>query len=44
MANNNLEDVILKAIDIIATKKVKQAGYDKTVLATIVSCQDQKKR
>ena len=43
MANNNLEDVILKAIDIIATKKVKQAGYDKTVLATVVSCQDQKK-
>ena len=43
MANNNLQDVILKAIDIIATKKVKQAGYDKTVLATVISCEDEKK-
>ena len=43
MAKNNLEDIILKAIDIIATKKVKQADYDKTVLATIISCEDEKK-
>ena len=40
MSNTNLEDVILQAVDIIATKKIASAGYDKTIQATIVSCVD----
>ena len=38
--NTNLEDAILRAIDIIASRKIASAGYDKTVQATIVSCVD----
>ena len=38
--NNNLIDDILKAIDIMATKKISSAGYDKTIQGTIISCQD----
>ena len=39
--NNNLIDDILKAIDIMATKKIASTGYDRTIQATIISCQDQ---
>jgi len=35
IANN-----ILAAIDILADKKIAEAGYDKTVNATIVKCVD----
>jgi hypothetical protein len=38
--NTKLEDTILQAIDIIASKKITSAGYDKTIQATIVSCVD----
>jgi hypothetical protein len=38
--NTKLEDIILQAVDIIATKKVSSAGYDKTIQATIISCVD----
>ena len=38
--NNNLIDDILKAIDIMATKKISSAGYDKTIQGTVISCQD----
>lgn len=40
--SKSLEEIILQAIDIIATKKITSAGYDKTILATIISCQDEK--
>ena len=36
--NNNLIDDILKAIDIMATKKIASTGYDRTIQATIISC------
>ena len=39
---NNLEEIILQAIDIIATKKIASAEYDKTILGTVMSCQDEK--
>ena len=38
----NLEEIILQAIDIVASKKIASAGYDKTILATIISCEDEK--
>ena len=40
MNGTNLEDKILKAIDIIVSKKVSEAGYDKTIQGVIVSCSD----
>ena len=40
MNNTNLEDVILQAVDIVASKKIASAGFDKTIQATIVSCVD----
>jgi len=38
--NNNLIDDILKAIDIMATKKIASTGYDRTIQATVVNCED----
>ena len=41
MSNSpNLEETILQAVDIVASKKIASAGYDKTIQATIVSCVD----
>ena len=40
MNGTNLEDTILKAIDIVVSKKISEAGYDKTIRGTIVSCED----
>lgn len=40
MSNINLENTILEAMDIIASKKINQASFDKTIQATIVSCID----
>ncbi len=40
MNNSNLEDIILKTIDIVASKKVASAKYDKTIQATVISCVD----
>lgn len=40
--NKNLEEIILQAIDIVASKKIASASYDKTILATVVSCEDEK--
>lgn len=40
MSGTNLEDTILKAIDIVVSKKISEAGYDKTIRGTIVSCED----
>ena len=40
MNNSNLEDIILKTIDIVASKKIASAKYDKTIQAKIISCVD----
>jgi hypothetical protein len=37
---NNIEKQICDAIDIIATKAVADANYDRTIQATIASCED----
>ena len=39
--NTKLEDIILRAVDIVASQKIAKAGYDKTIQATVVSCIDQ---
>lgn len=39
-SNTKLEDIILRAVDIVASQKIAKAGYDKTIQATIVSCID----
>lgn len=40
MSGTNLEDTILKAIDIIVSKKVSEAGYDKTIQGMVAACAD----
>lgn len=40
-SNTKLEDIILRAVDIVASQKVAKAGYDKTIQATVVSCIDE---
>lgn len=39
-SNKNLEDILLQAMDIIASRRVATANYDKTIQANIVSCVD----
>ena len=39
--NTKLEDIILRAVDIVASQKIAKAGYDKTIQATIISCVDE---
>lgn len=39
-SNKNLEDTLLQAMDIIASRRVATANYDKTIQANIVSCVD----
>ena len=41
MSKTNLEDTVLRAIDIIATKKIASASYNKTIEAIIISCVDE---
>lgn len=38
--DNNIEQQICQAVDIIVQKAISEAGYDKTIQATIVSCID----
>jgi len=37
----DLEQSILNAIDIVASKRVAEAGYNKTIQGVIVSCEDE---
>ena len=40
MGNAKLEQIILQTIDIIASKKIASAGFNRTIQATILSCED----
>lgn len=41
MSTNNIENQICEAIEIIVNKAVSNAGYDKTIRATVLECVDQ---
>ena len=36
----SISDKVLDAIELLATNSVEKAGYDKTIQAQIVSCED----
>lgn len=40
MSNRKIEDSIFQAIDIIASKRIADAGYDKTIEALVIQCVD----
>ena len=40
MSNRKIEDSIFQTIDIIASKRIADAGYDKTIEALIIECVD----
>ena len=40
MNNTNLENIILQTINIVTSKKISEAGYDKTVQGIVLSCVD----
>lgn len=40
MGNAKLEQIILQTIDIIASKKIASAGFNRTIQATVLSCED----
>lgn len=40
MSNSKLENIILQTIDLITTKKINSAGFNKTIQAKIIKCED----
>lgn len=40
MSNNKLENIILQTIDLITTKKISNASFNKTILAKVIKCED----
>ena len=40
MSNTNIENAICDAVDILVSKAVEQAGYDRTIQAMVLDCVD----
>ena len=39
--SNNIINTILDAVDIVAKAEVKDAKYDRTIIAQVISCEDE---